>query len=47
VQLLVPLRYEAALDARAVALLDAVVAHDVQNSHADVVAPAATARQLR
>ena len=45
VELLVPLRDERVLDTRAVPLLDAVLAHKLQDAEADVVAVAAAARQ--
>ena len=45
VELLVPLRDERVLDARSVPLLDVVLAHELQDPEADVVAVAAAARQ--
>ena len=45
VELLVPLRDERVLDTRAVTLLDAVIAHELQDAEADVVAVAAAAGQ--
>mmetsp|Transcript_2485 Transcript_2485/g.6191 ORF Transcript_2485/g.6191 Transcript_2485/m.6191 type:complete len:356 (+) Transcript_2485:2318-3385(+) len=46
VQLLVPLLDEFALDARPMSFLDAIVSHDVQDSHSDVVSSSATSREV-